>query len=623
MGGHPLDPLSADEISAAIAIMRSAGLFADDSLVARVALHEPRKGDPSPAREADVTVVPGPSASLREAVVSLTDAAVVSVEEVAGARPALLLEEALNAIGALQAHEGYRVALAERGITDLKKVQVDPWPAGTFGITHEEGRRITRCLSYYRENPGDNGYGRPIEGLLAIVDMARGEVLELIDEGVVPLPPDPATYGAADRLLRGDVAAIEIVQPDGPGFTIDGNLLRWGRWSLRVGFDPYEGLVLHELGYEDGGRVRPVLHRAAVSEMVVPYGDPGTMHAWKNAFDAGEWGLGRLANSLVLGCDCLGEIRYLDATFSDEHGNPYTVPNVICLHEEDFGILWKHTDLRTGDAEVRRQRRMVISSISTVGNYDYGFYWYLYLDGTIELEVKLTGILSTRAFDPSATEPTHAAVVAEGLAAPHHQHLFCVRLDLDVDGTINEVHEVDVLSDPPGADNPLGGAFRPRTVRLESEKRAVRKIDPARSRTWRIVNPGVRNAHGQPVAYKLLPGPSPTLLADPSSSVSRRAGFATANLWVTPYSPDERRAAGDHPNQSSGGDGLPRWTAADRSLLGADIVVWHTFGVTHVPRPEDWPVMPVERCGFSLVPSGFFDRNPTLDVPPPDHHCHG
>ena len=50
-------------------------------------------------------------------------------------------------------------------------------------------------------------------------------------------------------------------------------------------------------------------------------------------------------------------------------------------------------------------------------------------------------------------------------------------------------------------------------------------------------------------------------------------------------------------------------------------MAWYTFGVTHFPRPEDWPVMPVEYCGFQLIPVGFFDANPALDIPPPhaDH----
>jgi len=442
---------------------------------------------------------------------------------------------------------------------------------------------------------------------------------------VVPMPPDPGAYQGPDAPApRTDLRPIQITQPEGVSFELEGNQLRWQRWSLRVTMDPYEGLVLHTVGYDDGGRVRSILHRASVSEMVVPYGHPGPMHGWKNAFDVGEWGLGRMANSLTLGCDCLGEIRYLDVDFASERGQAQTLPNAVCIHEEDYGIGWKHVDLHAGTTQVRRSRRLVISSISTVGNYEYGFFWYLYLDGTISLEVKLTGIMSTMALAPGE-QPDHASVVAPQLAAPYHQHLFNVRLDLDVDGPTNTVFELDAVSDPPGPDNPLANSFTSRATPLRTEQEAQRLVDPARSRTWKVVNPNVLNALGQPVAYKLVPQATPTLLADPASSVARRAAFATRNLWVTPYRPDERRAAGDHPNQHTGGDGLPAWTAADRDVADTDVVLWHTFGITHIPRPEDWPVMPVEYTGFSLVPYGFFDRSPALDVPAsPGHdadHC--
>jgi primary-amine oxidase len=525
-------------------------------------------------------------------------------------RPGLLFEEAFGAIVALHEHPGWREAMARRGIEDMDRVQIDPWPTGSWGLPVEEGRRLARCIAYYREEPTDNGYARPIEGVTALVDIGRGEVLEVADEGVVPLPPERASYLPADvGPVRTGLRPLEIHQPEGPSFTVEGNLLRWQGWSLRVLLDPVEGLVLRDVSIDD----RTVLHRASVSEMVVPYGDPATGHGWKNAFDVGEWGLGRMANSLELGCDCLGEIRYLDATFAGEQGEPTVVSNAICIHEEDVGILWKHVDLHGGTTEVRRARRLVVSSIATVGNYDYGFYWYLGLDGSIELEVKLTGVLSTRALAPGEETP-HSPLVAPQLGAPVHQHLFCVRLDLDVDGPANEVWEVDVEG-APGADDRWGGAFAPRETRLERESGARRMVDPARRRSWKVVNPERRNRLGQPVGYRLVPGPGPVLLASPDSSVARRAGFATASLWVTPYAPDERRAAGNYPNQHAGGDGLPRWTAADRSLVGTDVVLWHTFGVTHVPRPEDWPVMPVERCGFSLLPVGFFDHNPALDVP--------
>ncbi|MCU1351991.1 MAG: primary-amine oxidase, partial [Acidimicrobiales bacterium] len=566
-------------------------------------------------------IVDGPEAAVTEAVVGVADGHNASWQQRDGVRPPLGLHESIVAIAALHGHAGFVEALTRRGITDLTKVQIDPWPTGSFGDPAEAGRRIVRCISYYREEPGDNGYARPIEGLLAVVDMARGEVLEIVDHGVVPVPTHAGSYLPHDHEPhRHDLRPLEITQPDGPSFTIDGHVLRWQRWAMHVSLDPLEGLVLHDVGYEDGGRVRPILRRAAISEMVVPYGDPDPAHGWKNAFDVGEWGLGRMANSLALGCDCLGEIRYLDAVFADEHGTPSTLTNAICVHEEDVGILWKHVDLLTGRTEVRRSRRLVISSIATVGNYEYGFYWYLFLDGSIELDVKLTGIMSTKAIQPGAAT-AHAPEVAPGLAAPVHQHLFCARLDVAVDGPVNEVHEIDVVPAPAGDANPWNNAFTPTRTRLDHEQAARRDADPVRSRCWQIVNPTARNGLDQPTSYRLVPGPTPTLLAGDRSSIAARAGFARHNLWVTPATPDERRAAGDHPNQHPGGDGLPRWTKADRSLVDASIVVWHAFGVTHVPRPEDWPVMPVEHCGFRLVPAGFFDANPALDVPPPDR-CH-
>jgi primary-amine oxidase len=216
-------------------------------------------------------------------------------------------------------------------------------------------------------------------------------------------------------------------------------------------------------------------------------------------------------------------------------------------------------------------------------------------------------------------------MVAPGLAGPNHQHMFCARLDLDVDGTANSVYEVEAERVPPGPDNPWANAFRQRSTLLDTERAAQRETNPVVSRTWKVVNPSSTNWLDQPVGYKLVPTMStPTLLADPGSSVGRRAAFATHNLWVTPYSRDERRAAGDYPNQSSGGDGLPTWTAADRSITDTDVVLWYSFGVTHFVRPEDWPVMPVEYTGFLLQPYGFFDRNPALDVPAQsaDGSCH-
>jgi primary-amine oxidase len=383
---------------------------------------------------------------------------------------------------------------------------------------------------------------------------------------------------------------------------------------MRVGFDAREGLTLHQVSLQD----RPVLYRASIPEMVVPYGDPKFRH-WQAYFDTGEYLVGKWANALELGCDCLGETAYLDATVTDDTGQPRTIPNAICIHEEDFGILWKHTDIFNGSAQSRRQRRLVVSYFTTVGNYDYGFYWYFYLDGTIELEVKATGVLFTSAH-PGGEHP-YSTEVAPGLAGAFHQHLFSARLDVSVDGRANAVEEVDVSGLPIGPDNPYGNAIVQQVTRLARESQAGRRTDGSRGRTWRIISTERFNRFGRPTSYTLYPEAGPALLADPDSPLAARAGFAANHLWVTRYDPDQRWPAGDYVNQSPGGAGMPAFIAGDRDIDGEDIVVWHTFGPTHVPRPEDWPVMPVARCGFVLKPTGFFDRNPTLDVAPPAAHC--
>ena len=152
-----------------------------------------------------------------------------------------------------------------------------------------------------------------------------------------------------------------------------------------------------------------------------------------------------MANSLALGCDCLGTIQYFDGHFCDSRGRVVTIKNAICLHEEDFGMLWKHTDWRTNDSEVRRSRRLAVSMVATVGNYDYGFYWYLYQDGTIQMEVKLTGIMNSTA----RARGSHRSMAPRlpPACSPRITSITSTpRLDFAVDGENNSVYEVNTQS---------------------------------------------------------------------------------------------------------------------------------------------------------------------------------
>jgi primary-amine oxidase len=643
---HPLDPLDAREISKAVEILRRERPVTPEARFVSVSLNEPLKSqtpfaapavssgagqpggnhpvpdDAAVPREAFVVLLEPAQHATYEAVVSLTDGSVVSWRSVPDVCAPVTLAEYAECELLTRADPEILAGLERRGITSPERVLVEPWGIGTFTDPAEARRRVAWTLLFYRERPDDNPYAKPIHGLHAIVDLDEMTVVRVEDLGVVPLPPGSGAY-AADRVgpLRDDLKPLELIQPDGPSFEVNGWEVRGQRWRLRLGFTAREGLVLHTVGYEDQGRVRPVIWRASVAELFIPYADPRPFQGWRNAFDIGEYGIGIMANSLELGCDCLGEIRYLDVDLAGSDGEPYTIRQAICLHEEDSGLLWKHFDPALNTTETRRSRRMVISFIITAGNYEYAFYWYFYQDGTLEFEVKLTGIVLTSALAPGESSDFGTLVAPQTLAG-HHQHFLSLRLDMAVDGLRNTVYEVDTEAVPPGPGNPLGNAFRPVKRPLRRESEAQRVIDPLRGRYWVVANPSRRNGLGHEPAYKLVPGSNVLLFSDADASVTKRAAFATRHLWVTPYRPDERFPAGDYPNQHPGGAGLPAWTQADRPIEDTDIVLWYTLGSHHITRPEDWPVMPTERAGFMLKPTGFFDRNPALDVAPsPSEHC--
>ena len=621
--GHPLDPMSADEVRQVAAILRARPGLGPRVRFNTIGLREPTRQElaayasgSSIDRQALAIVLDNDTGTTYEAVVALDTGAIVSWEAIPGVQPSITVDEFIDCETMCKQNPEWQAAVRRRGVTDFDLCMVDPWSNGHYGAEEDSALRLTRALTWVRTSPLDNGYARPIENLITVIDLNAMRVVRVEDGEVVPLPPTDANYTEeAVGTIRTDLKPIEITQPDGPSFQVDGYAVTWQKWSFRIGFNAREGLTLHTVAYQDGDRSRPIMHRASVCDMVVPYGDPRPHFNRRNAFDHGEYGVGMYTNSLTLGCDCLGEIRYFDAVLNDTKGNPITVPNAICMHEEDYNILWKHTDLRTGAVEVRRSRRLVVSLIATVGNYEYGFYWYFYQDGMFELEIKMSGVLSNGATALDAPTPKWGTMVAPGVYAPIHQHFFCTRLDMTLDGPTNAIYEMNTVAEAPGPDNPLQNGFYEQATLLERESEAQREISPLTGRSWKIVNRDARNGLGQIPGYRLMPGDNVLPFAAPGASISKRAAFMTKHLWVTKYDPSERFATGDYPNQHPGGAGLPSYVSQDRSLVDDHIVVWYTFGAHHTPRPEDWPVMPATPIGFKLKPSGFFDRNPALDVP--------
>ena len=623
---HPLDPLDTDEFTAVAAILGAAhDVRAPGWRFASIELAEPSKeelrGGTAPPRRALAICLDRAHNATYKARVSLSDATVESFEHVPGVQANFTVDEFVECDQMLRSHPDFLAALTARGITDIDLVFVDTWTYGDAVIPDEfRGRRLGWSDTWLKDGPGMNPYAHLVSGLHCVIDLNTMELLRVEDTVTVETPAVMGEYTPRhipDRIRsasrRDPLKPLHITQPEGPSFTLDGHLLTWQNWSLRVGFNYREGMTLHAVTYRDGDRIRPIAHRMSFAEMVVPYRDASVDHYRRTAFDIGEWGLGFMTTSLALGCDCLGEIRYLDAVLHNSKGEPYTIANAICIHEEDAAVLWKHVDHDAG-AAVRRMRRLTLSFHVTVANYEYLVYWRLYQDGNIECEVRATGIMVTTPLPPGASNP-NGTLVDERTYAPFHQHFLVARLDLDIDGPDNTVFMSESYAEPISELNPRGLSVVTRNVPLRTENEGKQDLNFGTQRTWKVVNTNVVNGLGTHPSYKLVPTGALPAMFDPSAPVLQRANVIGHTLWVTPNHADERWPAGEFVNQSVSDTGLGEWTKADRPILNTDVVLWYVFGLHHITRPEDWPVMPVDVVSFWLKPFGFFDRNPALDVP--------
>jgi primary-amine oxidase len=611
---HPLAPLTAPEIRTATEILRGDSRIPPGARINLMALDEP-------AKDAVLRHVPIPRRAFAvlydysanrtwEAVANLETHKLDRLQEIPGVQPMVNGDDSVRADQIVRNDPGWQRAMLARGIRDLNSVAIIAWTAGYFALPGTEQGRIVRCVPYSYDGNTRNIYAHPIEGVVAHVNLTTGKVLELIDaDRKLPIPHESAELPAVfNGPLRDPPAPLTITQPNGPGFRIEDGEVHWQKWRFRWSLHPREGLVVYGVGYEDGGSVRPVMYRGSLSEMLVPYGDPSQGWYFRNSFDAGELGLGINATPLTPGVDCPQNCSTFDAVFASPEGQPMLLRRAVALYERDGGVVWKH------ETEARRARDLVLTFVSTVGNYDYGFEWIFHQDGAIDVRVLLTGIMAAKAVANGAHDP-YSHLVGKNVAAPHHQHFFTFRLDMDVDGTANRVMEMNSSAVPAGKENPFGGAFQMHETPLNTEREAQRNLNLASGRKWIVESTSRRNGLGMPTGYALLPGENALPFAAPQSWVRKRAPFLEAHIFVTPYHTGEMYAGGDYPNQSRGGEGLARWTKDNRPVANTDVVLWYTLGVTHNPRPEDWPVMPVHAAGFRLVPWGFFDKNPAMDLP--------
>ncbi|KAF2807691.1 uncharacterized protein BDZ99DRAFT_446493 [Mytilinidion resinicola] len=638
---HPLAPLNASEITAASGLIKASWPAHTDLQFKAVTLEEPPKSEVLPYLEAEHSGKPLPRVSRKafvnyyirntnkfhEAVVDLSSGRVL--------RNVLLGpnfhaggdgEEIMRVEQIALEDEGVKAEIAKLKLPEGTVIISDPWIYGSDGVNDDA--RMYQCFLYIRDplnsaEADSNHYALPIpiSPVITTEDMSviRIDILPTgVDNTIKELEPyqikPPNEYLPEHQKLRTDLKPLNVVQPEGASFNVTqegtSSVLTWQKWQFRVGFNQREGMVLYDVRYDN----RTLFYRLSLSDMNIPYADPRHPYHKKSAFDLGDVGAGIMANNLKLGCDCLGSIYYLDAVLSDDKGGVTPMENVVCIHEQDAGIGWKHTNYRTGRAAVVRSRELVLQSIITVANYEYILAFQFNQAGECNYEVRATGILSTQPIDEGIEVP-FGTVVHPGVLAAHHQHIFSLRVDPMLDGYLNRVTYDEALPMPRSDFNPHGTGYYVQETVIDQS--GGFDLDYDKNRIFKIQNPAVRNPiNGKPVAYKIVAPPFQKMLADKDSFNHKRAEFADHNIYVVKHHDDELFAGGKYTNQSRGGHGVRAWADRKEPVKDEDVVVFVQFGINHVPRIEDFPVMPCEILKIHMKPVNFFDKNPALDVPP-------
>jgi primary-amine oxidase len=623
---YPLDPLTANEITKVVQILKQTKTITSHDLFNVINLKEPPKKEvlaykPGNTfrREAFASFYDYAKNGVTEAIVDLNSEKVISVKNIPNVTGMGLSSDDSLSNEIVRKDPAWINALKKRNIS-IDSVTHRAIFAGDLGIA-PAGHRELLVIARRKGNKID------IEGLIAYTDFTTGKILKIVDEESKFSGMTDLNYFNKDS-VHDDIAGpnpVMISQPKGSTIEIKGQEITWQNWRLRYGIDNREGLVIYNVRYIDNGKERSIMYKGSMPEMVVPYGAPGLLQASYNFFDAGEYRLGQgIARSLSPGADAPENASYIPAILNKENGEPFQLDRAVAIYEEYGGTLWRHGTVS------RRATNLAIKYYTTIENYDYGFTWRFKQDGTIDIDIELTGIVEIQGVHktndmeaPDKNDLSYNGMPFGTLIHPHveainHQHFFVFRLDMDIDGDQNNsVMEMNAELVPPGSSNPYSNAFAVKHTMFEKEKEAQRSVNYENARSWHIVNNGIHNELGQHVGYMLMPGSQAKPFMPEGSAIRKKAGFLDHQLWVTQYKDDEEYPAGLYPASNKVYGGLPQWVSQNRSIGNNDVVIWYIAGITHIVRPEEWPVMPCHHMGFSLMPFGFFSGNPTMKLANP------
>jgi len=623
---HPLDTLLAAEYERVVDVLREGGRIDEATIINSIDLKQPDKSfvkQWSPGEEfprAAIAIVMLGKQFFR-AEVDLAAGELVSWDYSTG--QGMLNGSDMRAVGRVaKADERFIAAMEKRGITDFDKLRCTGLASGNFGTPEEQKQRNFKVTCNIRES--QNIPYVPVAGIVVTVDALSESVIDFVDTGVVPLPQDPWGHSEeqiAERWGERDNEAEPTVmtQEDGAGFEINGALLTWDIWRMRMGTEDRAGVTLNNVEVRDGDDWRSVLYELYLSEVFVPYSDPDEGWYWRTYMDSGEYGFGDAMTTLTPGIDCPEHATFLNTPSPNIDGTVEDRVATVCIFERTIGDpIWR----RRGAG--RAATDLVIRYAAAVGNYDYLMDYVFKQDGSIKAMVGAVGIDAVKAVkatdmeSPTAEEDTRfGTLIRPNIVAANHTHFFNFRIDFDIDGEKNSFMKAKMVPTKVVGDVPRTSIWTVQREFPEREKEAVTKIHTATPAYLVAYNPNVKNTLKQNPGYVLLPGGSVAhSLLDVSDMPVKRNDYVDNQYWVTPHDPRERYAGGEFAVQSDGTDTLGKWVNANRPISNTDIVSWYTVGFHHIPRSEDWPVMPAHWVGFTLAPFNFFERNPSLNVSP-------
>ncbi len=628
---HPLDGLTTAEYWTVYDILRESGHTDPDTLFASVLLREPVKtvvttwkpGDPI-SREADVVMLH--KAQTFEARVDIAGHKLVSWQEIKTGQAPFVTSEIFGTDGIIKKDPRVLEALKKRGIIDLNSIECITLPVSYVSVPEQETQRVG-FGSCSEQHGSYHSWGRSIEGLTLEMDMVTKKILKVTDSGSVAVANGAVSYEEIPEKARADAKPISVSQPQGPSYRIKDGEVTWQNWHFRFRVDQRLGPIVNMVRFDDNGRLRSVMYEGSLSELYVPYMDPS--NGWNNRvfIDAGEFysGVG-LSKPMLPGLDCPATATYFDGLSITERGAPKVSSHMACLFERTGNDpAWRHFE--GSEVYGRPTHELVLRSAAVVGNYDYIIDWRFKQDGAIDVAVGATGVIETKASADKNAEghamdkagmdmaPAYGQFVAEHTIGVNHDHYFSFRLDMDVDGQKNSFMADRLVKKTLASDPMRKSIWVVQPSVAHCEKDAVMDIHLDSPAMWLFMNPNVHGPLGYPTGYEIMAGSTAKSLMSAEDLPQKVGGFSEHQFWVTPYDPNQRYAAGTYPTSSNGTDGLPVWTEANRSIENTDLVGWYTLGFHHMPRIEDWPVMPTMWHEFEIRPFNFFTANPVLDLP--------